>query len=79
MPRAGRVVPLVIINLLPAEEADRMVSARSPVGKEVASARRSTTAVRGFLEDDDVRSSGNDRFSQCLLASTESDVVTEQT
>src|ERR1044072_8794987 len=81
MPRARRIVPLVIIDCLPAEKANRMISSRRPkwkfrrVGETFNDFR-----TRGFLKDDQIGCGGNDCFGYRFFpaAATKSDVVTKQ-
>src|ERR1051325_973732 len=81
MPRAGRVMPLVILNLLSTEKSDRVIASRCPERKlrhvrETFDDHR----IRRFLKDDEIRSSGDDRLRQRLFpaASPKANVVAEQ-
>src|SRR6185503_16199911 len=66
--RACRVMPLVIVDLLAAEETDRVISARGPEWKP---GRFGDTLddfrMRRFLKYDQVRRSRNNRFGKRLL------------
>src|SRR6185369_622946 len=81
MPRSRGIVPLVIINLLPAEKTDRVILSRGPNWK-LRRLRDSLDhkRIRCFLKNDHIRRRGHNRFRQYLLATTSSktNVVTEQ-
>ena len=81
MPRAGRIMPLVIIHFLATEKTNRVISSRCPEWKFRGFGDTfNNHGSRGFLKDDEVRSSSDDRFRKRLLPTqtTKSDVVTEQ-
>src|ERR1044072_8205281 len=81
MARARRVVPLVIGDLLFADETNRMMPARGPERKTGLSGEAfDDVGIDRFLKDDKVRIDGVDCFGECLLAAraAEAYVVTEQ-
>src|SRR4051794_30508908 len=81
MARSRRIMPLVILDLLTTQEADRVVSARCPERK-LRGVRDTLNHLRvsRFLEYDQVRSGSRYRFRECLLTAvtTKADVVTKQ-
>src|SRR5215217_2479434 len=80
MLRTGRIVPLVILNSLPAQKTDRVPAPRGPVGK-LRRCRQTLnhSRIRGFLKNHEVRRGRNDRLGQCLLStvSPKADVVAQ--
>src|SRR6185503_2001194 len=81
MPRACRVMPLVIVHLLSAEKTDRMISACGPewifgcFGETL-----DDVGMRRLLKNDKIRRSSNDCFRKRLLPpqTAKSDVVAQQ-
>src|SRR6185369_4437950 len=81
MPRARRIVPLVIVNFRATEKTDRVISSRGPERK--LRRLRKTLNYSGIdclLKYNEVRRRSNNRFRKRLFpaATTEADVVTQQ-
>src|SRR6185369_14953750 len=81
MPRARRIVPLVIDNFRATQKTDRVISSRGPERK--LRRLRQTLNYRGIdrlLKYNEIGRRGNDRFRKRLFpaATTEADVVTQQ-
>src|SRR5690349_7899136 len=81
MARAGRVVPLVVSDLLFADETDRVMPARRPERKACFRGEAfDHVGIDRFLKNNQVGIDRVDCFGECLLAAraAEANVVTEQ-
>src|SRR5215203_6730319 len=81
MPRARRIVPLVIVDFSATQKTDRVISSCGP--KRRLRRLRDTlnySRIGRFLENNEVRRRGNNRFRKRLFpaATTKADVVAQQ-